>query len=209
MSGSLANKNLKKLRIKGIYKIDALFYMGDEIMFEKEVFIKQEYFNERAHFTKMLDGHLSEKDRIEKQSKRNYIFIQIEYNKNRLFIPLRSKLGNPSRNFGKIGFSIPSSTRSEAGLDYGYILIVNEDDYVERVDEQRLPNSQVKIIERNYEIIVSEAIEYVEKYVKCAIKEREDREPLFKESCLRNFHEELGVEEGRQIRREKKDAKKA
>lgn len=162
------------------------------------LFIKEEYFKENSHFEKMLDHG----DTV-KQSKRKYIFLKVKYGENNLYIPLRTNLGNPIRRFGVIGFKVPSETKPLAGLDYRYILIVNENKYIEVPEGPKIPKSQMDIIDSNYRKIEKEVISYVNGYVKAAIKHRERLEPKYRESALHNFHKELGVIEGRKKREEK------
>lgn len=167
------------------------------------VFIKEEFFKEHSDFKKILDlGDTA------KQSRRSYIFLEIEYKNNKLFIPLRTKLRDPVRKFGVIGFSVPSKDKPLAGLDYRHILIVNDSKYIEVPSEPRIPKSQRKIIEDNYNKIQNEAISYIEGYVRAAIKGREEKEPKYRESVLHNFHEELGVLAGKKERQEKLKSKK-
>ena len=109
------------------------------------VFIKEQYFKDHLHFVKMLDVGNSDK-----QSKRKYIFLNVRYDNNNLFIPLRTSLGNPNKKFGKIGFSVPSKSRPNAGLDYRYILIINDFKYIEFPKSQKISNSQYKTISKNY-----------------------------------------------------------
>lgn len=167
------------------------------------IFIKEEFFKEHSDFKKLLDlGDTA------KQSRRSYIFLEIEYKNNKLFIPLRTNLGDPVRKFGVIGFSVPSKDKPLAGLDYRHILIINDSKYIEVPSEPRIPKSQRKIIDDNYNKIQSEAISYIEGYVKTAIKGREEKEPKYRESVLHNFHEELGVLAGKKERQEKLKSKK-
>lgn len=156
------------------------------------VFIKEDYFIKNSKFTKMLDPG-NEK----KQSKRGYLFIELEYENNKIYVPLRNNLGPENRPFGKIGFQVPSSERPDAGLDYRYILIVNDNSFIEQVETQKIPNSQYNIIFNNYETICNEVISYIEKFVKVAIKNRIDKEALFRESSLINFTKELKIDEKR------------
>ena len=108
---------------------------------------------------------------------------------------LRNNLGEPLRKFGKIGFSVPSEKRPKAGLDYRYSLIINDERYIEKQDEKKLPNAQYRIIEENIELIKREINEYVNKYVKVAKKNRHKIEPLFRVSSLVNFHKELEIDD--------------
>ena len=161
----------------------------------RSVLIKEEYFKDNSDFIKMLD-----EGEVDKQGRRNYIFIELKFKDNRLLVPLRTKLGSPNRLFGTIGFAVPSKNKPLAGLDYRYILIVNDEKYLEFQEQLEIPRSQQRILENNYKTIEYEAISYVKKYIACAIKNREEKEALFKESSLQNFNDELGVNEGRRLR---------
>jgi len=44
---------------------------------------------------------------------------------------LRNNLGAEVKKYGRIGHSIPSDKRKDAGLDYRYALIVNDESYIE------------------------------------------------------------------------------
>lgn len=151
-------------------------------------FIKEQYFTERPSMINMLDPH-----NTSKQAKRTHLCIRIKLNNNNVYIPLRNNLGNPIRKFGKIGFAVPSQKRPNAGLDYRYSLIINDDKYIEMQCSQKLPNAQYKLICDNYELIAKEITVYINKYIKAAKKNRHRKEPLFKVSSLINFHEELGL----------------
>ncbi|MCB2298018.1 hypothetical protein [Clostridium tagluense] len=151
------------------------------------VFIKKQYFIDNKHFIKMLDP-LS----IEKQSKRSYFFLKLEYENNNLLVPLRSHI-EPIRKFGIIGYSVPSKDKPKAGLDYRYILIVNDYKDLEIPEYSKIPESQNKIINSDFESIKKQVLAYVKGYVKSAIKNRENIEPKYKESSLHNFQNELGV----------------
>lgn len=144
-----------------------------------------------------------------KQSQRNYVFLKVEYNNNKLFIPLRTELGDPVRKFGVIGFSVPSQSKPNAGLDYRYILIINNENYIETPAQIKIPISQQKIIADNFQKITNDVISYVKGYVSAAIKELAEIKPKYKESSLLNFNEELGVLEGRKERSEKIKFKKS
>lgn len=150
------------------------------------VFIKEEYFKSHPEFVKILDP-----GNTEKQSKRSYLFIKVEYEGNKLYVPLRKKLGKAERKFGKIGYNLPTKSMPDAGLDYRYILIVNEEKYIERPKCFRIPRSQYKEIAVNYNKIEREVISYVKGYVKKMLKNRVQREAKYRESSLVNFHDEL------------------
>lgn len=151
-------------------------------------FITEEYFKEHKDFVNMLDPN-----NCDKQSKRTHLCVLISVNNNQVFVPLRNNLGEPLRKFGKIGFPVPSTKRPNAGLDYRYCLIINDEKYIERHKEAKLPRSQLEILNNNYNTIVNEVSTYINRYIKVAKKHREHKEPLFKVSSLMNFHEELGI----------------
>ena len=151
-------------------------------------FIKEQYFIDNSDFINMLDS-----GKVLKQSQRTHLCIELKIGKNKVYVPLRNNLGESLRKFGKIGFSVPSVKRPKAGLDYRYSMIVNDERYIEKQSEKKLPNAQYKIIEENYELIEREVNEYINKYIKAARKNRHKIEPLFRVSSLINFHKELGV----------------
>ena len=151
-------------------------------------FIKRSYFIEHQHFRNMLDPC-----NFEKQSQRTHLCILVNINENHILIPLRNNLGPPLRKYGKIGFAVPSQKRPHAGLDYRYSLIINNSDYLEYQTKLRLPNSQYQIITQNYDVIKREITTYLNRYIKVARKNRIHKEPLFRNSSLINFHNELKV----------------
>lgn len=162
------------------------------------VYIKEEYFILHSQYVKILDaGH------TQKQSKRSYLYMKIKYEGNNLFIPLSRNLGKAERVFGKIGYSVPNASRPNAGLDYRYILVVNDEKYIERPDSLRIPVSQYRTICDNYDKIEKEALAYVNGYVRTAVKDRTDKEAKYRESSLLNFHDELKVTE-KKIERQKR-----
>lgn len=71
-------------------------------------------------------------------------------------------------------------------------MIINDVSYI-RFDTPKISNSQIKIIENNYETIEKEAIEYIKSYIRVANKGRIDRTARFRESSLINFHKELNI----------------
>lgn len=169
----------------------------------RNVLIKRDYFEENSDFIKMLDG-----GNVDKQKERNYLFIEVQYKNNTLLVPLRRNLGNPCRPFGVIGFAVPCASRPLAGLDYRYILIVNDSEYLDFQERLDIPRPQRYIIADNYNQIELEVIQYVEGYIAYAIKNRATREPLYRESSLQNFNKELGILEGRILRQRELEAKK-
>ena len=128
-----------------------------------------------------------------KQSRRTYIYVLVNIDDNRFYLPLRSNLGQDVRLFGRIGHAVPSKKRPNAGIDYRYALIVNDTAYIEPHTSQKIPEMQYKIIEKDYDAICREFETYLRKYKRTAKKGRIEREPLFRESSLINFHKELGI----------------
>ena len=109
----------------------------------KLCFIKEEYFKKNASFIKVLDA-----GNANKQAKRTHLCVLIELNNNKFYIPLRNNLGDEIRMFGRIGHSVPSNKRKDAGLDYRYTLIVNEEEYIEYQTEKKIPESQYRKIQK-------------------------------------------------------------
>lgn len=149
-------------------------------------FIRESYFKKNTDFVKMLDS-----GNTNKQSKRTHLCVKIEVNSNKFYVPLRNNLGDEVRKFGRIGHAVPSGKRKGAGLDYRYALIVNDDSYIELQTEKKIPESQYKKIKNDYNTIKAEFTVYVNGYIKAAKKNRIEKEPLFRESCLVNFIKEL------------------
>lgn len=145
-------------------------------------FIREEYFIEHKDYINMLDP-----GKEKKQSNRVHICIFVSDDQNRYAIPLRNSLGEPVRKFGRIGHSVPSASRNNAGLDYRYALIVNDDKYIEIPDERKIPRTQARIIEKEYETIRKEFLQYLSGYKKALKKRRIQREPLYRVSSLCNF----------------------
>jgi len=150
-------------------------------------FIRENYFKEHKNFVKMLDA-----GNTLKQSQRSHLCVMVEKDGNRFFIPLRNNLGNEVRKFGRIGHSVPSVKRKNAGLDYRYAIIVNDPNYLEIKKEKKIPEAQYRKIKNDYEIIAKEFSVYVNGYKKAIKKQRYDKEPLYRESSLINFWTELG-----------------
>ncbi len=162
------------------------FTVQRRTMEPKICFIKETYFKENVSFIKMLDT-----GNTDKQSKRTHICVMIEQNGNKFYVPLRNSLGEEVRKFGRIGHAVPSSKRENAGLDYRYALIVNDDSYIELQTEKKIPKSQYQKIKNDYEIIQREFSVYVNGFIKALKKARYEKEPLYRESSLINFKNEL------------------
>ena len=150
-------------------------------------FIRESYFKKNADFVKMLDS-----GNTNKQSKRTHVCVMIEVNSNKFYVPLRNNLGDEVRKFGRIGHAVPSDKRKDAGLDYRYALVVNDESYIEMQTEKKIPESQYRKIKNDYDTIKAEFTVYVNGYIKAAKKKRVEKEPLYRESCLINFNVELG-----------------
>lgn len=97
------------------------------------------------------------------------------------------KVLDPVRKFGRIGHSVPSSKRENAGLDYRYAMIINDSKYIEPQTELKIPNSQYRCIKNDMDSIVKEFETYLRGYIKAAKKKRNEKEPLYRESSLINF----------------------
>lgn len=145
-------------------------------------YIRENYFKDHGDFKKVLDpGDTS------KQSKRTHLCVKVEIDSNQYYIPLRNNLGDPVRKFGRIGHSVPSSKRENAGLDYRYAMIINDSKYIEPQTELKIPNSQYRCIKNDMDSIVKEFETYLRGYIKAAKKKRNEKEPLYRESSLINF----------------------
>ncbi|MCD8326731.1 MAG: hypothetical protein LUC90_08680 [Lachnospiraceae bacterium] len=150
--------------------------------------IREIYFQNNSNFVKVLDT-----ENTDKQSRRTHLCIMIEQEQNRFFIPLRNNLGPDVRKFGRIGHALPSNKRENAGLDYRYALIVNDDTYLEWQTDKKNPKSQYQKINNEYDAICAEFCIYLRGFIKSVKKQRHFKEPLYRESSLINFVKELGI----------------
>lgn len=105
----------------------------------------------------------------------------MEIDSNQYYIPLRNNLGDAVRKFGRIGHSVPSAKRKNAGLDYRYALIINDSQYIELQTELKIPNSQYRCIRNDMDIITKEFETYLRGYVK-AVKKNEMKKNRFTEN---------------------------
>lgn len=151
-------------------------------------YITEAYYIDHPNLKQILDIADHSKHNI-----RTHICLNISINGNNILVPLRKSLGDADRSFGKIGFSVPSDSKPKAGLDYRYIMIINNKKYI-RLDNPRIPTSQQKIIQSNYSQIEKEVLEYVETYKRVAKKKRVQKTARFRASSLINFHTELGLD---------------
>lgn len=160
---------------------------GDKMAVAKYCYIAKDFYVDNPNLEKILDI-----DDCTKHSVRTHLCLNIKYNQNNILIPLRKNLGQPDRLFGKIGYSVPSQSKPDAGLDYRYIMIINDTKYL-RFDKPRISNRQISTIEISYNTIEKEAIEYINSYIRVARKNRVERTARFRESSLMNFHKELNI----------------
>lgn len=151
-------------------------------------YITDKYYKDHPDLIKILDVHDESKHDI-----RTHLCLSLRYKKNYILVPLRKNLGSPIRKFGKIGFAVPSKSKPDAGLDYRYIMVIKDNNYL-RFDTPRISNSQIKIIKNNYATIEKEALDYIKSYMHVARKNRVERTARFKESSLINFHKELKID---------------
>lgn len=159
-------------------------------MIEKHCcFVRDQYFIDHPDLKKVLDP-----GDIAKQSHRTYVCVGVVLDQNQFFIPLRNNLGDAVRRFGRIGVAIPSQSRPDAGLDFRHALLVNDDTYIEPHSTQKLPNSQYSAIDASYAMICKQFRQYVNGYCKAVRKNRVDKEPLYRDSSLVNYHTELNID---------------
>jgi protein AbiQ len=114
-------------------------------------YIDSQYYIEHPDLRQILDV-----DDTEKHNVRTHVCLNIKYLGNNILIPLRKNLGSATRPFGKIGFPVPSQSKPNAGLDYRYIMVINESKYL-KFNRPRISNRQLAIIKNNYDTIQKEA----------------------------------------------------
>jgi protein AbiQ len=151
----------------------------------KYCYIEKSFYDDHPCLKKILDQFDEEK-----RGYRTHLCLNIQYKGNNILIPLRKNMGLADRKFGNIGHQVSSESKPLAGLDYRYIMIINDMRYL-RFDTPRIPNKQASIIDKDFLEIEREAIAYIEAYIRVAIKNRAERNARFRESSLINFHKEL------------------
>ena len=156
-------------------------------MVAKIVFIAKDYFAKNAGFVEMLNA-----GDVNIQSTRLYLSINSKFKGNSFYLPLRKSV---NLDIGRIGYHVPSSTRTDAGLDYRKALIVNDCVYVQGTTSVPISSSQMNRITKDLQTIENSFINYVKGYIKAARKKREKIDRLYKYSTLHNFHIELGIDE--------------
>ena len=161
--------------------------LGDKMGTARYCYIVNQFYLDYPHLKNILDEFDESKHNV-----RTHLCLNLKYNNCNVLVPLRKKLGEPVRAFGRIGFSVPSQSKPNAGLDYRYTMIINNPKYF-RYDTPRITNIQQLIINENYNIIQKQVIEYIDSYVKVANKDRVDKTARFRVSSLINFNSELNV----------------
>ena len=151
-------------------------------------FIKEQFYIDHAHYKNMLDS-----GNTVKQSKRTHLCLQVSSNGYNFYIPLRKNLGDAVRKYGRIGHSVPTENKPNAGIDYRYTIIVNDPQYIEIPSSQRIPKSQQQKLQGDISVIKAEFERYLTGFMKAAKKNRIEREPLYRKSSLINFLTELGI----------------
>ncbi|WP_221367048.1 hypothetical protein [Clostridium perfringens] len=151
------------------------------------IFVKEEYFIENNDFVEMLDNN-----DLKKQTQRKYIYLNFKYKDNTLLVPLRTEMPN-IRKLGQVGYSVPSTEKPNAGLDFRKILIINDSNYLEIPEYCKVPPSQANIINVKYETIKKQVESYVDGYIKSVKKNRHEKDKKYKFSTLHNYHLELGI----------------
>lgn len=149
-------------------------------------FIRKQYFIDHPNLQKILDP-----GNTNKQSKRTFICIKIFLGLKSFYLPLRNNLGNAVKKFGRIGHSIVSKNRPNTGIDFRYALIVNDMKYIEPHTTMKLPSSQYNKIVDDYNLIQKEFKVYLNGFIKAMKKNRIEKEPLYRESSLINYIDEL------------------
>lgn len=128
-----------------------------------------------------------------KKEMRLYLGIRIKLDDNNYFIPFESKLFDHPALKDTSQYSLPSSTRPNAGLNFEKCLIINDLSYIEILAEPGLAHSQYKKLVEEQDLIIERLEIYIQKFIKACEKKREKREFMFKFSTLHEFKSELGV----------------
>lgn len=151
------------------------------------VLIDKSYFEKyNNQYVELLDQN----NNIDKQVNRLYLYIHIKYKDNDVYVPLRTAL---PKNCGKIGFSVPSKDKPDAGLDHRKLLIINDSSYIIPQTELQIPYKQKIRINTKYPVICKEVIKYIDGYIKKFEKNQHNKDRRYKFSTLKNFHEELNL----------------
>lgn len=154
------------------------------------VFLLNSFFEQKfSDPDQILDKLKSKNDR----EARAYVLLRIFFEGNTYLVPLKKDIsGNPPQWADKISYPVPNTKKTNAGLDFRKMLIVNDESFY-RIDEARISSSQKKIIQDNFEEIKGRAIAYIKDFKKAAARDRNKKTPLYKLSALNNFLDELGI----------------
>ncbi|MCD8195468.1 MAG: hypothetical protein LUD22_04155 [Coprobacillus sp.] len=144
--------------------------------------IDKKYFIDHPNFIKMLDPY-----NLNKQSNRMHLRVRIVYQNHTFYVPLRRNLKPAMRPYGKIGHEIPSSTRPNAGLDYRYALLIDDDSYIHPIDINNVSTMQVNKLKDDYLVIEKEFAQYLNGFIRVAKRNDIEKSPLYRESSLVNF----------------------
>ena len=151
-------------------------------------FIKEDYYLDHPDLQKILDP-----EDIEKASRRSYLYLRIDDGGLDFYIPLRTNLGKDVRPFGRIGHTLATQNRPNAGLDYRHTLLICSDDYIEKPTSPKISRAQLNQLTLELPKIKNEFLTYLRRYKKVAKKNRINKEPLFCDCSLINFHSELNI----------------
>ena len=150
-------------------------------------YILEKYYEDHPDLVKILDPKDESKHNV-----RTHLCLSVKYNDWYALIPLRKNLGDAKRAFGIIGYSVPSASKPRAGLDYRYIMIIKEEEYL-RFDIPRISKVQKNKIDLEVATIEAQAIEYIESFIRVAKKDRVEKTARFRASSLINFIDELKI----------------
>ena len=154
----------------------------------KYVFINKDFFQNNNTLKELIDP-ITE---LSKLSGRTYLYITVKIGRNKIYIPLRKHID--IKKYGKIGFSVPSSSRPDAGLDYRKLLIVEDDKYINELTAIRIARSQMNIIANNAGKILLEVKDYIEGYKEEYKNGDIVNSKKYRYSTLVNYHKEIGLE---------------
>ncbi len=129
-----------------------------------------------------------------KEEKRPYLYIVVEYEGNNIFIPFRSKLnesGKLDKIINVIAYDVSSSKKPYAKLDFSKMLIINDLKYIN--DNAIIDSSQYTKVKNNIDGIEKQAKNYIEGYKKSFIKKRSHIDSKYRYSTLVNYKSELGL----------------
>ena len=152
------------------------------------------FFSERGDYLKsgdycLIDQQYFSNNQIPEANTnpdRLYLHVAIQINDLYFLVPLETQLYQ--KNTHAI-YSVPSSTRPKAGINFEKVLIFTEKNkhYLKVQSQVKLPKSQTQKIEDEIENIELKLNKYIQDYVKSCKKNREGREHKFRFSTLHSF----------------------